>query len=312
MKDNKKVSVIVPVYNTEEYISKCLESICEQTYKNIEIICIDDGSKDYSADIIKKMQTKDKRIRYYYKNNSGPSSARNLGIEKVSGNFILFVDADDYIDKNAIETLIRIKNNNLTILRRSKDKNITSPPQFLKIDEYLNKIFTNEIGGYITGILFEREKVSDLRFDENTKYMEDTIFLIEYLNKSNIKEVIITSSESCYNLVTNKNGLTDIQSKSSNRVRQYSYSLDKINKITNYKYNDEIQYKKIVFLEADMSMILDAENFDEFYNDIKIESTKNKNSLRYNIFYYLYIGKRLKLLKLYYKIKKNIKKLRRV
>lgn len=98
------LSIIVPVYNTEKYLTKCLDSIINQTIKKIEIICVNDGSTDGSLDILEKYQKIDKRIRIINKINGGLSSARNMGIEYATGEYIAFVDSDDSIELNTYET----------------------------------------------------------------------------------------------------------------------------------------------------------------------------------------------------------------
>lgn len=94
-----KVSIIIPIYNSEKYLKQCLESIINQTYKNIEIICINDGSTDNSEKIIKDYLKTNKNITYLKQPNAGQSIARNKGLEKATGDFILFVDSDDFIEK---------------------------------------------------------------------------------------------------------------------------------------------------------------------------------------------------------------------
>lgn len=100
------VSIIVPVYNAEKYLKKSIKSIISQTYKNIEIICIDDGSNDKSLEILHKFADEDQRIRIIHKKNEGVSLARNTGLENAKGDFVLFVDSDDWIEKNLCETLL--------------------------------------------------------------------------------------------------------------------------------------------------------------------------------------------------------------
>ena len=95
----KKVSVIIPVYNVEEYLQECLDSMLDQTYKHLEIILIDDGSQDRCPYICDQYATKDDRIKVIHKKNGGAASARNLGLEIASGEYISFVDSDDYVDK---------------------------------------------------------------------------------------------------------------------------------------------------------------------------------------------------------------------
>ncbi len=103
-----KVSIIVPVYNVEEYLRKCLDSLVNQTYQNIEIIIVNDGTKDNSQSIIDEYKKKfSKLINSYMKENGGLASARNYGIDKATGEYIMFVDSDDYIDTNMVEKLVR-------------------------------------------------------------------------------------------------------------------------------------------------------------------------------------------------------------
>lgn len=100
-----KISIIVPVYNSEKYLRKCLDSLINQTFKDIEIIMINDGSTDNSEKIIKEYQKKDKRIVLFNKKNGGQSSARNLGLSRAKGKYISFIDSDDYIQPNLCEKL---------------------------------------------------------------------------------------------------------------------------------------------------------------------------------------------------------------
>lgn len=102
----KKVSVVIPIYNVEQYLPKCLDSIVGQTYKNLEIICVDDGSPDNSAEILRAYSEKDDRIIIVHKENGGLSSARNEGIKVATGDYTVFVDADDWIDTETIEAAV--------------------------------------------------------------------------------------------------------------------------------------------------------------------------------------------------------------
>ena len=102
-----QISVIVAVYNAEEYLGQCLNSLINQTYQDIEIICVNDGSTDNSLNILNEYQAKDKRIRIINKQNGGPSSARNEGLKFVKSKYVTFVDADDYLDCNTYETVLK-------------------------------------------------------------------------------------------------------------------------------------------------------------------------------------------------------------
>ena len=101
------VSIIIPVFNTEKYLSKCLDSVCNQTLENIEIICIDDGSTDNSLSILKEYAERDNRIKIISKKNEGQGVARNLGICQAKGEYIGFVDSDDFVTHNMFDTLYK-------------------------------------------------------------------------------------------------------------------------------------------------------------------------------------------------------------
>lgn len=112
-KNEPLISIVVPVYNVEQYLEKCVKSIVKQTYKNLEIILVDDGSPDKCGCICDKLSEKDKRIRVLHKNNGGLSDARNAGIDIATGRYISFIDSDDYIEKDYIKILYdSIKNDN--------------------------------------------------------------------------------------------------------------------------------------------------------------------------------------------------------
>ena len=105
-----KLSVIVPVYNVENYLNKCITSIVEQTYKALEIILVDDGATDCSGAIADSYAAKDKRIKVFHKENGGLSDARNYGLDHVTGDYILFVDSDDFIENTMCERLFTVAN----------------------------------------------------------------------------------------------------------------------------------------------------------------------------------------------------------
>lgn len=132
------ISVIVPVYNIMDWLPRCVDSIRRQTYRNLEIILVDDGSTDNSGALAEKMALEDKRIRVFHKENGGSSSARNFGISKARGDFIGFVDSDDYIEPEMYERLLRVAvEENLLMVQISRDEideegkrlpNVCEPP----------------------------------------------------------------------------------------------------------------------------------------------------------------------------------------
>ena len=114
----KKISVIIPVYNTEKYLKRCFDSVIEQDYQNLELVIINDGSKDNSELIIKEYKEKyPNLISYYKKENTGVADTRNFGIEKATGDYIMFLDSDDYIDKSLFKNLEEHINNNVELIK---------------------------------------------------------------------------------------------------------------------------------------------------------------------------------------------------
>lgn len=184
------ISVIVPVYNMELYLDKCIQSIINQTYRNLEIILVDDGSTDRSLLLCEQYADSDRRIKVIHKTNGGLSSARNAGLDACSGDYVGFVDSDDWIDSAMYETLMHICNdqdtiatigmvqiNNSGIIMRSTNFSNTVVPA----DTILRNIFLRRESSSVCCRLFPRRKIGDVRFDE-TKLNEDFLFLVSVLD----------------------------------------------------------------------------------------------------------------------------------
>lgn len=146
-KNNTLVTVVIPIYNTEEYLSKCLKSVLNQSYKNIEVILVDDGSTDNSPILCDDYSKYDRRIKVIHKPNAGLSAARNSGIESATGKYICFIDSDDYIEKNMIEEMIlQIENYHADVCEcgffiHNKDNTIIDYSLLIKNLKYLNNRF---------------------------------------------------------------------------------------------------------------------------------------------------------------------------
>lgn len=190
-----KVSVIVPVYNAEKYIDATIESILTQTHKNLELIIVDDGSTDSSASLCRDWQKKDNRVRYICQKNAGVSAARNNGLDKATGEYIVFCDADDWIDKEYIDDLISNASEHEVVI--SSFQQITEGG--IKRRTYNLKdatasfsrrgFFDDCINGFIYtytiwGKLFERSLIGNLRF-RSLAYSEDAIFVRTILARCN-------------------------------------------------------------------------------------------------------------------------------
>lgn len=192
-----KVSVIIPVYNCEYYIEKCIKSILFQSYKNIEVIIINDGSKDNTSQIVRKLIKEDKRIIYIEQENKGVSEARNKGINLASGEFIVFVDGDDTVECNYIELLVsKMINNNLdlvacgytdiSIYGAIKLNDFYKGNFIIDKHEFIDNIFKG-VGGTLWGKIFKKEIINknNIRMRNNIFMCEDMIFVLEYSVNSN-------------------------------------------------------------------------------------------------------------------------------
>ena len=131
-----KISIIVPVYNVEKYLKECLDSLINQTLEDIEIICINDGSTDNSLAILEEYQKKDSRIKVFSQRNQGVSAARNLGIEKATGEYLTFLDSDDRLELNTCEILYKetiAKNSDFLFFGLVNDKNKKSDQRLVEL-----------------------------------------------------------------------------------------------------------------------------------------------------------------------------------
>ena len=186
---NDLISVIVPVYNCEKYLDRCIESLINQTYKNIEIILINDGSKDNSLEICNKWQKNDNRIIVINKENGGVSSARNKGLEIAKGKYISFIDSDDYLDINCYNTLLE-NNGNYDVIVFNYYYDFINYKK-VGITNFGNGKFEyelfrkNSIQGYACNKLYKSEIINKIRFDEKIKICEDLLFNINICIQNN-------------------------------------------------------------------------------------------------------------------------------
>lgn len=189
---NYLVSIIVPVYNAEKYLNRCLNTLLSQTYTDIEILIIDDGSNDNSLEILKEYS--DNRIKVYAKENTGVSSARNIGIEKSNGEYILFVDADDYVNEDMVKELIKevddlyslIFCDNYEIWEKGIDRRSLFEMETGEIDRsvVLREVASGRAGLVCSKLVSKRViHENNIRFNENIKISEDQIFFLEVVEK---------------------------------------------------------------------------------------------------------------------------------
>lgn len=188
--EQPKISVIIPAYNSETYLEPCVRSVLQQTYQNLEILLIDDGSTDSTWDICRRLAAADSRIKPIHKQNGGVSSARNTGIEAASGAMLLFVDGDDELKENGLEALIEAQQRTgADIVAAWYDMGAPIPyPEagdvVWKGTQALQKSLEDHPLTYsVWAKLYTREIIGDTRFQEGIRVNEDSLFVFRLLCK---------------------------------------------------------------------------------------------------------------------------------
>lgn len=195
------ISIIIPVYNAEMTLKKCVDSIMVQEYKDFELILIDDGSKDMSSQICDEYAAKDKRIKVIHKQNGGVSSARNAGLEIAQGQWITFVDSDDYLSdhylfglKDSMADLVICNYQNIIESQVSDGFSVKECKGF-SLKQLIRENLTNTILRAPWAKFYRREFVGNIRFHEDMRIGEDACFVFQYLAKCRRYDI---SSESRY------------------------------------------------------------------------------------------------------------------
>ena len=192
----EKISIIIPIYNAEKYIDETIESVLKQTYSNIEVILVDDGSRDKSAEICAKYASKDKRVKYIYKENGGVSSARNRGLKEATGQYIGFMDADDIAEPDMYAILIDdmhkyeadIVSIGAGIYENGKQTGAfygTNELTVMNREEALIALFSlRAINKGVWSKIFRRELVEGILYDESRSMYEDIYYLFEAFSRA--------------------------------------------------------------------------------------------------------------------------------
>lgn len=262
-----RISIIIPVYNVEKYIDRCMHSVTNQTFKDIEIILVDDGSTDTSSEKCDYWATKDNRVLVIHKTNGGLSSARNAGLEKATGEYILFIDSDDCVNYDICYKLYDM------ITKNDADIAIGSPCKFADIipeskisDECMivDKYFALEKASIdykwvvAWGKLYKREIINTIRFPEG-KLHEDEFIIHELYYKA---QKIAFTNDSLYFYFYNTNGITG--AKFSIRRMDVFEALN--NRLEFYKKREEDLLYKLTVLET-LKMMVNYSKLTKNYHD---------------------------------------------
>ena len=262
-KNTPKITVIIPVYNVEKYLRKCLDSVINQTYTNLEIICVDDGSPDNSGAILDEYAQKDSRITVIHQENAGVSAARNRGLDIATGEYIAFVDSDDWLEPQCYELAVAefLKDPEIDLVswgvnviseRNCSEKEYQTQVNWLnypftgkrKLFEYLGKRITANLWR----LLYKKESIESLhlRF-ANYKFAEDLLFVFESL--INIHNIYFLDTK-LYNYRFNSNSAVAQLNEFKNPVFAYTTRINLFKSILKYyKSNNKLEFfNKIIFI----------------------------------------------------------------
>jgi len=338
----EKISVIVPIYNCENFLDKCIESIINQTYKNLEIILINDGSTDNSLKIINEYAKKDKRIKIIDKKNEGVSPSRNKGIKESTGEYITFVDSDDYIDNNMIERMYQIiKEKKVEAVRinykvhyKDNDKidtgnlkeigNKVYKKEELK-DIILKRILDGSLPSFVYLLMIKKESLLKTSlFKTDIHMMEDVILYVELMLSINSMYIL---DEALYNIFFNELSATNNKKNYERNILNVILVNSYIKKVLKKSKLDNID--NIIKLNTANAIAISDfifKNYLSGYDTIKIckklSSDNNMIDILENIDYdkinkqRKYIlkfikNKQFKILKFFFLIRKNLRKIKK-
>lgn len=312
-----KISVIIPIYNVENYLNRCIESVVNQTYKNLEIILVDDGSPDNCPKICDNWAQKDNRIKVIHKTNGGLSDARNAGLEIASGDYIAFLDSDDYIDLYMYEKLYKsLQTNNSDIsmcgfknvydnsekeeiieeLNLKKLENESIFPYLLKVG-YIkkeNSLQTENIMGNVWRLLYSKEIIGTIRFIKNI-ICEDLPFNIDIFEK---KPKVSVVNEPLYCYVQRSSSIVHAYNEQKIKKRIEAYKLI-VCKLENKVKSQELYAYKFYLYSSIVNELLKHGHRKKVKKLIKddqlkdfntkqnyILAKKSTNSFKYKIAYF--------------------------
>lgn len=237
---DKLVSIIVPVYNAEQYLKRCINSLLNQKYKNIEVILINDGSNDNSGKTCDEFALQYKNVKVIHQKNAGPSFTRNRGIDVAKGEYIQFVDSDDYIEPDMTQKMVDSLSKNVELVIcgykstflvggnnvfRNNRCPIEGKYKFSEFMSHFSELFRNTLINplwnklYITNLI----RKNNVRFKENIKIGEDLLFNLEYFKAC---DNVIVIDESLYNyLIISNNSLTNSFNKEYFRNQQMLFEI---------------------------------------------------------------------------------------
>lgn len=292
-----KVSIVVPIYNAQKTLETCIESLIGQTYKNIEIILINDGSTDKSDEICNKYKIKDKRIKYISKKNEGISKTRNTGLKHITGDYLCWCDSDDFYNENYISILLNeMKKNNEMVICRSLDftdlHNIPSNNEkdyyfySTNREQFIMKVLTEEqFGGVLWNKMFNIKiiKNNSICFNELYNIGEDLDFVLRYADYCS---KIAWSPIKLYNHYINPESITHVNKEQqlNNWNKEIQLCKGLIEKYANNKTLYECAIRRYIRINLDLLKTTKRKEYKKNIKQyIKIMQKSNNIKLKFKI-----------------------------
>lgn len=306
------ISIIIPVYNVELYLDKCLQSVVNQTYRNIEIILIDDGASDNSGIICDRWQKKDSRIKVIHKTNGGLSSARNVGIEQANGEYLMFIDSDDIVSEELCRVLIEMMKNNDADISICNAKHIfddnvsfksTGKLHFYDCNEAICELwYQKSFLPSAWGKLYKRELFKNIRFTEGIIF-EDIDIMHELFYQC---DKIIYGEMELYGYVHHENSITTKKySKKDNVILNIcdkisEFASDKDINLQNAAKSYNVAGALRVYLNAPSTfeykdIIEKAKEIIRKYGKDVLKDPNIRKKNRYALYIYIYLRPLLKV-----------------
>lgn len=287
IKENEPlISIIVPVYNAENFLIKCLDSLANQSYQNLEVIMINDGSTDNSGSICEEYCKKDNRFRVFHKENGGVSSARNRGLKEVSGEYVGFVDPDDWIEPNMFELLQKLAvENNSDISACGYFRETSDGVLKNKLSEHKTTVYTqtealnaildeSAFKGFTCNKLFSTKTLKNVKFDEEVHFCEDLLFCCEaILNATNF----VYDTTPCYHYIMHNTNAS--QSQFSTKKLTSVQALEKIVSLLKNKKGVKLNKFKNYFMHMNISLLMNGIQENKC-------TKENRKVLKRNLFKY--------------------------
>lgn len=328
---NSLVSIIVPVYNSKKYIQYCINSLLNQTYRNIEVILVDDGSSDGSSEICDRVSKSDLRVKVIHQKNQGVCITRNNGILASEGKYITFCDNDDWLPTDAIEKLVySLEKSDADLVcggiklvwPHTNSFELLENKTIIKKCDYEDLEYLNGIGSSAWGRIYKKDLIinQNIFFGEE-KTREDSIFFYKYLSECK-KVLTIQDIVYCYNKLENDTGCTKSHldyGKCSyinymfykDALLSFANNIEDINKLTaekaNYHLIDSVyNYLTSDFLDNDKETLI-HDTYTIFENDISIDNlcVKSKEILKFDITDLITKNRLKDILKTFYDLRIN-------